>query len=44
MKILLFIFSIYISIEILIFIFLPKFLKINEFDEGEEVVKDKSLG
>ncbi len=44
MKILLFIFSIYISIEILIFIFLPKFLKINEFDEGGVVVKDKSLG
>ena len=44
MKIFLFILSIYLSIELFIYIFFPKFLNANQFDEGDVVVKDKELG
>ncbi len=44
MKIFLFILSIYLSIELFIYIFFPKFLSANQFDEGDVVVKDKELG
>ena len=44
MKILLFIFLFYLIIELFFYLFFPKFLKSNQFDEGDVIVKDKKLG
>lgn len=44
MKILFQIFFIYLSIEVLILIFFPKWLRANQFNEGSVVEDDKDLG
>ena len=44
MKIFLFILSVYLSMEILILIFFPKWLKINQFEDSKVITNDKDLG
>ena len=44
MKILLILLLIYLSIEFLIYIFFPKLLKSNQFDESSVIIKDETLG